>query len=202
MLRLRDSNQTPPDKFTFLFPDGHTVHAFGKDEWREKIVKYATDNNYAIPTVEQAEDQLCKRLSGEWCVGGDEHSFVSHRFTFDDFLRGMKTLGEFVVNGEVVSQDVAESRTLICSRCVHNVSIPGCSTCVGLANAVVAIKGAKSTKHDHLMKVCSVCLCSNEAQAWVPPEILAKSTTPEMTEKYKRVPMCWKNEIANLTEVG
>ncbi len=202
MLRLRPSDQTVPDKFRYVFQDGHTVHAFGRDEWRDKIVKYATDNNYQIPTVEECEDQLCRTLSGEWCVGGDEYSFVSNRFTMDDFLRGMKTLGAFVVKDEVVSQDVAESRALICSRCVMNMSIPGCHSCTGLANAVVAIKGAKTTKYDHLLKSCGICHCANEAQVWVPIERLAKSTTPEMLEKYKRVGECWKNEIANLPEVS
>jgi hypothetical protein len=199
MLRLKPSNQTPPDKFSFVFPDGHTVHAFGRDEWREKIVKYATDNQYQIPTVEEAENQLCKRLSGEWCTGGDEYSFVSNRFTFDDFLRGMKTLAKFFVKDEVVSQEVAESRALICSRCVLNMSIPGCGSCAGLANAVVAIKGAKTTKVDHLLKSCGICLCGNAAQVWLPIETLDKATDDEMMEKYKRLDECWKkNELLML----
>ncbi len=202
MLRLRPSNETPPDKFRFRFGDGHTVHAFDKPDWIDKTKKYATDNNYPVPTVEEMEDQLCRTLSGEWCSGGDEYSFVSPRFTFDDFLRGMKTLGEFFVKDEVVDQGTAEARALICSRCVLNMTIPGCHSCVGLANAVVAIKGAKTTKQDHLLKSCGICLCSNEAQIWLPIETLAKSTSPEMREKYKRVSECWKNEIANLTEVG
>ncbi len=199
MLRLRPSNETVPDKYRFVFQDGHTVHAFGRDEWRDKIVKYATDNNYTIPTVEECEDQLCRTLSGEWCVGGDEYSFVSNRFTMDDFLRGMKTLGEFVVKGEVVSQDVAESRALSCSRCVLNMTLPGCASCSALASAVVSIKGAKSTKQDHLLKVCGICHCANSAKVWLPIEIIAKSTTPEMLEQYKRVDECWqKNELLAL----
>ncbi len=193
MLRLRDSNQTCPDKFRYVFHDGHVVHAFGRDEWREKIVKYATDNGYAIPTVEEAEDQLCRTLSGEWCSGGDEYSFVSNRFTFDDFLRGMKTLTKFFIQGKVVSPEVAESRALICSRChPYNTDVPGCHQCTGMANAVVAIKGAKTTKHDHLLKSCSICKCANEAQIWLPIEDLAKATDSEMLEKYKRVNECWK----------
>jgi hypothetical protein len=143
------------------------------------------------------EDQLCRTLSGEWCSGGDEYSFVTNRFTFDDFLRGMKTLGEFFVKDHVVSQEVAEARALICSRCVLNMSIPGCGSCAGLANAVVAIKGAKTTKHDHLLKSCGICLCANEAQIWLPIESLAKSTTPEMREKYNRVDECWTRKEMN-----
>jgi hypothetical protein len=192
MLRLKPSNVTPPDKFRYLFHDGHIEHAFGHQEWIDKVTKYANDNNYPVPTIEEMEDQYCRTLSGEWCSGGDEYSFVTNRFTFDDFLRGMKTLGEFFVKDEVVSQETAEARSLVCSRCVLNMSIPGCGSCAGLANAVVAIKGAKTTKHDHLLKSCGICLCANEAQIWLPIESLAKSTTPEMREKYNRVSECWK----------
>jgi len=202
MLKLRPSNTTPPDKFRYLFHDGHVEHAFGHQEWIDKVTKYATDNGYPIPTIEEMEDQYCRTLSGEWCTGGDDYSFVSTRFTFDDFLRGMKTLSEFVVKDQVVPQETAEARALICSRCVLNMSIPGCHSCTGLANAVVAIKGAKTTKHDHLLKSCGICHCSNEAQIWLPIETLAKSTTPEMAEKYKRVHECWKNDIVNTKEIA
>jgi hypothetical protein len=197
MLKLRPSNVTPPDKFRYLFHDGHIEHAFGHQEWIDKVTKYANDNNYPVPTIEEMEDQYCRTLSGEFCTGGDEYSFVTNRFTFDDFLRGMKTLVEFFVKDQVVSQQTAEARALICSRCVLNMSIPGCGSCAGLANAVVAIKGAKTTKHDHLLKSCGICLCANEAQIWLPIESLAKSTTPEMREKYNRVDECWKRKEMN-----
>lgn len=199
MLRLKPSNVSPPDKFRYKFHDGHVEHGFGKQEWIDKVTKYATDNNYPIPTIEEMEDQLCRTLSGEWCSGGDEYSFVSNRFTLDDFLRGMKTLGEFVLKGQAVPQDIAEARATICSRCVLNMDIPGCHSCRGLADAVVAIKGAKTTKYDHLLKSCGICHCSNEAQIWLPIETLDKSTDPEMMEKYKRVDECWKkNELLML----
>jgi hypothetical protein len=207
MLRLKPSNVCPPDKYRYLFHDGHTEHGFSADDWRDKVGKYATDNGYAVPSVEEMEDQLCRTLSGEWCTGGDEYSFVSNRFTFDDFLRGMKTLGKFVLTGQVVSQKVAEARAMVCSRCVLNMSVPGCASCAGMANAVVAIKGAKSTKQDHLLRACGICKCANAAKVWLPIEIIAKSTTPEMLEQYKRVSECWQKSeleilIANGGSVG
>lgn len=195
MLRLRDSNVTVPDKFRYRFPDGWLIHAFGKEEWIEKTKKYASDNGYTIPSIEEMEDQLCRTLSGEWCLGGDQYSFVSNRFTIDDFLRGMKTLGRFVLTGQVVSQEVADQRAEICSRCPINMSVPGCSSCTGMVNAIMDMKGAKTTKYDHLLKACGICHCSNEAQVWVPNENLAKSVTPEMHEKYQRIEGCWKKEL-------
>jgi hypothetical protein len=201
MLRLKESNITPPDKFTFRFPDGHTITAIGKDEWVEKTKKYAADNGYTIPSIAEMEDQLCRRLSGEWCTGGDEYTYVTNRFTLDDFIRGMKDLGKFVLNGQVVSKDVAEARAAVCSRCALNMNIPGCHSCTGMANAIVAIKGAKSTKYDHLLKVCGICKCSNEAKVWLPIESISQSTTPEMLEQYKRVGECWqKTELLMLQE--
>jgi hypothetical protein len=203
MLKFKPSSVTPPDLFRFKFPDGYTIRAFSKDDWFEKIQKYATDNDYPLPDnwKDIAEDQCCRTLSGEWCTGGDEYSFVSPRFTFNDFLRGMKTLGQFVISGQVVSQEVAEARAVVCSRCVLNMTIPGCSSCAGMADAVVAIKGAKSTKYDHLLKACGICKCGNEAKVWLPIDIISKSTTPEMLEQYKRVEECWqKNELLTLQE--
>jgi hypothetical protein len=194
MLRLKESNVTPPDKFQYKFPDGYVVYAIGRDEWLDKIKAYATDNQYPVPTSEECEDQLCRRLSGEWCIGGDENSFIDTRFTLHDFLRGTKVLGSFILDGEVVSTEVAEARALICSRCFANVRVPGCASCTGMANAVTEIKGAKHTRYDPLLKACGVCHCSNEAQIWIPAEHLAKGVTPEMMEKYKQIPECWKKD--------
>jgi hypothetical protein len=197
MLRLKSGNTTVPDGYRYKFADGHVVYAIGVEEWWDKIKKYANDNNYPIPSVEEAEDALCRTLSGEWCSGGDEYSFVSNRFTMDDFIRGMKTLTRFFVKNEVVPQEVAKSRATICSRCVLNMDVPGCHACTGMVDAVMLIKGARSTKLDHLLKSCGVCHCSNQAQIWIPIETLAKSTTPEMLEKYKRVEECWKGKEIN-----
>lgn len=199
MLRLKAGNPTPPDKYRYKFSDGHTEHAFSMDEWIDKVKRYAKDNGYPVPTIEEMEDQLCRTLSGEWCTGGDEYSFVTNRFTFDDFIRGMKTLKDFALNGTVVSQEVAEARALVCSRCVLNMDVPGCRSCAGMADAVVSLKGAKHTKVDNLLKACGICKCANEAQVWVDIESLDKSVDADMMERYKRVEECWKkNELLTL----
>jgi hypothetical protein len=195
MLRLKPSNVCPPDKFSFQFPDGHIVYAIDKEEWFEKIKKYADDNQYPVPSKEEAEDQLCRRLSGEWCDGGDQYSFISTRFTLHDFIRGTRVLGSFALGaGRVVDQGTASRRALICSRCFANVRVPGCSSCTGMANAVAEIKGKKGTPYDHLLKACGVCHCSNEAQVWIPAEHLKKGVTDEQMEKYKQIPECWKKD--------
>jgi len=178
------------------------IYAIGKDEWVEKTKKYAADNDYTIPSIEEMEDQLCRRLSGEWCVGGDGNTFINTRFTLHDFLRGTRVLGSFVLNGQVVSQETADARALICSRCFANVRVPGCASCTGMANAVAEVKGKKHTRYDPQLQVCGVCHCSNEAQVWIPTEHLAKGVTPEMMEQYRQIPECWKyHEINELSKV-
>lgn len=193
MLRLKPSNTCPPDGFTYRFDDGHTVYANTREGWRAAVTKHAVDNGYPVPTDEEIEEQLCRRLSGEWCSGGDQYSFINTRFTLNDFLRGTKVLASFVLSGApLVSPEQAEARALICSRCVANVAVQGCSACSGMANAVAEAKGAQGTKYDHLLRACSVCKCANEAQVWIPAEYLKKGVTPEMMKTYEQIPACWK----------
>lgn len=198
MLKLKPKAdaETPPDKFTYRFvQDGYVSEAFDKTSWFNDIHKHYVDNSYPIPEdwKEQAEDQLCRHLSGEWCDGGTSASFINTRFTFNDFLRGSQVLGSFALDPDgTVDQATAEQRALICSRCVANVTVPGCSTCNAMANLVTQLKGSKQTSVDHLLKACGVCHCSNEAQVWVKAEHLKKGVTPEMMETYKTIPECWK----------
>lgn len=201
MLKLKQSNVTPPDKFSYRFPqDGFLAIAFDRDAWFLAIDKHYKDNGYEQPENwrEIAEDALCRRLSGEWCVGGGPYSFINTRFTFDDVLRGART----VLTGTIVDRQTAEQRALICSRCVANVTVPGCSGCSGLANLVASIKGAKNTSYDHLLKACGVCHCANEAQVWYAAEDLAAGVTPEMMATYKEIAEqdgCWKYDAISRT---
>jgi hypothetical protein len=194
MLRLKPSNVTPPDDFTFrVVQDGTLIIAKTRESWIDKIKTHYRDNGYPIPEniVEIAENQLCRRLSGEWCVGGTPHSFVNTRFTLDDFIRG----ATIAITGTIVDPATAEARALICSRCPVNVSVPGCNACSGVANLVASLKGAKKTKYDHLLKACGVCHCSCEAMVWYSVEDLAKGVTPEMMATYQEIDEageCWK----------
>lgn len=198
MLRLKRGKPTPPDFFTFRFPeDQFLAKAMDIGSWFAAIDKHYKDNGYTQPDNwrEIAEDQLCRRLSGEWCDGGNPSTFINTRFTVNDFIRGTAVLGSFVLSGDdVVSPEVAEERALICSRCFANVTVPGCSACSGMVNAIAEAKGAKATKHDHLLKACGVCHCSNEAQVWIGAEHLAKGVTEEMMATYRQIDHCWKGK--------
>lgn len=199
MLRLKPSNVTPPDGFSYRVPqDGTFIRANTREVWLARIRQHYTDNGYEIPAnlEEIVEDALCRRLSGEWCVGGTPHSFITTRFTIDDFLRGTKVVGSFALSdATVVAPEEAERRALICSRCPLNVPVPGCTSCLKMADVVATAKGARGTKYDHLLQACGICHCSNEAQVWYPAESLRASVTPEMIPKYAEIDQvneCWK----------
>jgi hypothetical protein len=206
MLRLKRGTETVPDLFTWKFPqDGYVASAYDIDSWFSKIDKHYKDNEYPQPANwrEIAENDLCRRLSGEWCTGGGPRSFVNTRFTLDDFIRGTKVLAPFVLTGNVVSKEVAESRALICSRCPLNVRVPGCASCSQMANVVADAKGGGTTKYDNLLQSCAICLCSNEAQIWIPIEYLRKGVTDVMMGQFKEFNEtggeCWKaKELAEL----
>lgn len=205
MLTLKRRDVTPPDLYHFFFKeDQFVVTAYDHQSWMDKIKKHAVDNGYAIPTQEEAENQLCRRLSGEWCIGGGSHSFVNTRFKLADFIRGTKVLASFVLGGNVVTKEIAEYRALVCSRCALNVRVPGCASCSGMANAVAEAKGKGTTKYDYLLQACAVCSCSNEASVWIPVENLSKGVTPEMMETYREVDEageCWKyKSLATMTD--
>ena len=192
MLSLKRRDVTPPDLYWYKFPeDGQIISAYDHKSWLGKIKVHATNNGYPVPTQEQAEDQLCRRLSGEWCIGGSAHSFVNTRFKLSDFINGTKVLASFMLNGNVVSKEIAEQRALICSRCAFNLDIPGCRSCSGMADVIATAKGKGSTKYDHLLKQCGVCKCSNEVQAWVPAKDLVKGLEPGMLETFKEVDEAW-----------
>ncbi len=197
MLSLkRKDGPCPPDLYQYRFPeDRFLVTAYDYDSWIAQIKKHAVDNEYPIPSNEECENQLCRRLSGEWCIGGGPHSFVNTRFTLNDFIRGTKVLASFALSGNVVSKEVSESRALICSRCPINVRVPGCASCSQMANVVGDVKGAQTTKYDNLLEACGICHCSNQAAVWIPAEYLAKGVTPEMMQTYKEIDEvdgCWK----------
>lgn len=201
MLILTQRGTTPPDKFRYTFPeDGHRVSSFSYDGWMAQIKTHAKDNGYTLPDnwIAQAEDQLCQLLPPGWCKyedGRPVEGRVDARIGMDDILRGTRVFLEFVKSGgRIVEQEEAERRAKICGSCYMRAAIPGCAPCVGLANLVAEISGAKATKSDHLLetKSCLVCKCSANANVWIPVETSRVGVTPEMMGQWPS--FCWKKE--------
>lgn len=202
MLRLIPTNVQPPDGYRFVVPrDGVPIIANSYEGWLEKIKKHFADNVYELPAdwIAQAEEQLCRFLPPGWCRyddGSAPTAFINRRFTFDDALNGTKVLIEFKRQGSpLVSQEEAEARGKTCAACYAALPIPGCSACVAFANYVAEVAGAKKTKADPMLdsKVCAVCLCSAQANIWIPVEVSQAGVTEEMMDLFPKE-FCWKRK--------
>ena len=201
-LKLRPSNVTPPDKFLFVVPeDGQKIESFDREGWFLKIADHYRWNGYHLPEDYKAiaENQLCQRLSGDWCeyeTGENYMGGINVRFGLDDMIAGTRVLASFTLGGmKTVEQSVAEERALTCSRCYMNMPIPGCSACFGLLNIIAEVVGNKSTASDASLKQCAICKCSNRAQVFVTGEDLVKGVSPEQREQFSRVEFCWKRKL-------
>lgn len=204
-LTLTVRNETPPDYFRFTHPEtGHVSQCSDMGGWLAAINKYRSDNQFPPVSPEDAIDQLCKLLPPGWCEyeenGQKPPWFINTRLGVRDVLNGLKALTRFVISGApLVSKEKAAERALTCSRCYFNVPISGCSPCIGLSSAILAISGANETPSDASLKSCACCACPTKAKVWLPIEIIAKSTTDEQMRKFPD--FCWqKKEILALSE--
>lgn len=192
MLKLKNKSVTPPDLYTWVCPqDGFTIRAYDHGGWYDQIKQYAKNNDYPIPTIEDCDDQLCRRLDGEWCESDNPNVFFKTRFKISEVIQSAKV----VITGTIVDEATATERARICSMCFANVNAPGCQGCSGLSNLIAGLKGAKKTKYDHLLKICGICRCPNEAQVWYSDEDLRKTITPETAATYQTVEHCWKRSL-------
>lgn len=211
-LRLLPTGMTVPDKFRFICPiDGHLIEGhMDTFNWFKAIRKHYADNGYPIPDdIESiAEDQLCQMLGGEWCRyedGTKPERFLSRRVNLENILAGTRVFVEFVKQGRpLVSQEEANRRALICSRCYALDTVSGCGSCTGLTQVVSLVLGAKATAYDNALegKSCLACKCAAKANVWVPVEVSKVGVTPEAAELFKSIPHCWKAQELQAIDQG
>lgn len=208
-LRLNKSTEAPPDGFRFTHQTGYVSRALDPYSWMEDIKRHYRDNHIPIPDnlQEIAEDQLCRTLPPGRCHFSDGSSptdYIDVRVTLTDVLNGTKVFAAAVAQGfPLVEQSVAEERGAICAACPANVGIQGCRSCVGFAEKIAEVIGARKTRSDQFLeqRSCAWCKCSTKAQIWVPMDVLAKGITPEMMGR--ALPHCWKaNGYKALTEAA
>lgn len=150
------------------------------------------------------ETQLCEKLPPGSCmydnglagVGVDCRVTVSDLEASMQAIRNITKLGWDFATGEdvFVSQEEAERRADICTRCQMNVSAEGCQGCKAFANAseiIGKIVGTKKLSSDQVLQQCCICKCSIKTIAWIRNENL--KLTPLQEEQTKVVaPHCWK----------
>jgi hypothetical protein len=201
--RLTKTDCVPPGGFRFVVPEtGYRIeNKHTKEELMEAVRAHYAANGIMVPSNwrELVIDQLCQRLPAGWCNydDGSEASGVTPVLSFENILKGITSLSSLAVNaakGEevFVSQDEAERRAEICSRCHFNMNASFCMGCGGarvILDMVGKVKGERTTSMDHMLQNCGVCGCRNDAIVHVKKNILLKGESSDTTNK--RPSWCW-----------
>lgn len=206
--RLLNPNMVPPGGWEYREPriDGPPFRCGDLSCLVRKVQECRQYNGFERQETQEVqadiEEQICQRVGHEWC----EHMKAGQwgfSISFDRIKAGTVALlgwAKAAFSGEDPYTDEAEAnrRAEICSRCWANKAITGCYGC-GLADAIrgmlVEAKGSRRTAIDDKLHACLVCGCSNAAQVWIKPEILAKGITDHQRECYSEIPACWKRDL-------
>lgn len=105
----------------------------------------------------------------------------------DDVVRGTQILAAFKLAGSpLVSQQEANRRAKICSRCQMNQMWQhGCSICSKVEDVVMKIVGNVRTENDQQLFSCSICSCSLKAAVHIPNSILNRANDAEMNRAFE-----------------
>ena len=188
-LKLFSPSSVPPDGFRYVFPqDGFVAHAWDYATWFEVASKHAAANQIVCPSTDDMEEQLCQTLPPSWCRYDDPNRARPNvNLGWQDVQNALQTFVSWLKGGlKTVSQDEAERRALICSRCYLNVNVEGCAGCQQLVREI-----SKSTKHDSHLRACAVCKCVLKAMVHFRIEDLVKTTAQK--DLYCNVSHCWLN---------
>lgn len=180
---LKRLDTAPPDFFRYVDPDtGHEIIAVDYWGWVEKAKEHRKANNLGIPydLEAQMQDQYCHTIPSEYCQYEREGTWVNLRLALDDILTVTRALIDSA-KGDFVSQEEAERRASICSRCYLNVNATGCGACRQIANLVAP---GRTTSQDQNLKNCGVCGCYLRPKVHVKLDTLESSISNSRQEAY------------------
>lgn len=183
----------PPDGFRYVFPeDGYVVHAWAWNDWIPLAKAHLSANDRPIPPdlEDQMEHQLCSTLPPGWCMYDDPNRpRPTTSLTWSDVVNAVNTFTRWIHGGmKFVSQQEAERRAEICSRCYLNTTVSGCAACHA---AIDSLLSGQSTRHDSHLKACAVCKCLLRAKVHFPISTLDKETS---TVQNLYPEHCWLNK--------
>lgn len=197
----------PPGGFGYRQPEtGQTLDGQSLTGTVDLVFRHRLANSLPRATQEEVDEdvqhQICVRCGREWC-SNTKLSFLGEGVSFEKLKAGTFSLATWAITSirgqdPYVSEEEANRRAEICSRCWANKAISGCYGC-GLGDRIrevlVEAKGDRRTQYDDQLQACLVCGCSNQAQVWIKPEILAAGMTDQQREVYREAQVgCWKAE--------
>lgn len=196
-MKLASRSLVPPGTFRFRHPiSGHeeAFHAWGL--LRSWVTAHCEANSYPPVSDDEIEAQICERLgpaTAERLCEGSGLSVNGVSLHWKELMGGTAVLASHLLGGRrVVEQEEAERRAGICVVCPRNsiFSKPCGGNCPELDDVVKGVVGGGTTTRDADLHACSVCLCLNRAQVWVPIATLAVGTDADFIEKAPEP--CWK----------
>ena len=193
-LRLLNPRVTPPEPFfRYRFPsDGYESVATTHDAWLIDAGMHAQANGLEGPSAEEMEAQLCQTLPPGWCEFDDPNRVrPSVNLGWQDVLSATQVFSGWIASGRpVVSQEEADRRALICTRCHLNVQVSGCAGCQKL---VLEVVGKRYSKYDFALRSCGVCHCMLRAKVHFEISMLEKDMVRHQ-DVYSQVGHCWMNK--------
>ena len=145
----------------------------------------------------EVEQAVCEQYPQE-CDDSSKPNPRKPRLGFSTVLRGTQVLLSFKLAGSPhVSQEEANQRAEICSKCIWNQEYqkPCGGRCGGLREVVASIVGGNSTPYDDKLKSCGICGCVAKAHIWLPMAFLEKGVTEDMKAQFSAVKQCWKKSV-------
>ena len=214
-LQLLNGNSVPPGMFRYTVPE--TGAKFGSQHTMDGILglvaAHYRDNNIPIPVDlrERIEDQMCQTLPEGNCqyTDGTPYKGYQSALTMENLMKGISSLAymmkESILGNDVfVSQEEADQRALICTRCFLNMGngvCMGCGAMKAVTDLASNVKGGRTTKYDSQLQNCGVCGCRNDAIVHVNRKVLLSNEKPETTED--RPSWCWvKNPDLNQAQAN
>jgi hypothetical protein len=156
---------------------------------------------------DDVEQALCQEYPNE-CIISDPEMPRKREMGMMDVVRGTKMLARIIAaralsaigmgDSPFVSQEDANSRALICSKCQFNTTFhkPCTGLCPEIRAVVMEVKGSDHhTPFDHDLKSCNICGCYTAAHVWIDLKILLSGLTGMEKKQFSNVQSCWKKEI-------
>jgi len=199
MQKLLEKDTIPPDGMRYFQAETRTwIRAADYLNLFIQVREHRLANNLPLPTFWEAEveDQLCHMLPPGLCKEQNPAQTINTftRISWEQVVGGTRTLVDWAAHGLTkVSQELADSRANICTRCYYNVAIGGvCGSCGHLQNLAAQFTHGRRTPSDPFLRACAVCHCSLQVKIWVPVESIDKGTPEESLNKYPE--FCWQKQ--------
>jgi hypothetical protein len=199
MLRYSDKTLTPPGGgYPYRQPEsGFPFKQVSFSDLVKEVKDHRKANNFPIgPNFEaEVEDASCRELlqmfpNYEGCLDetGDKAVYKGRKWGLADVRHFLNTMSGWIAKGaKFVSQEEANRRAEICSRCPMNVQLAECLGCSNVSGMVNTIRGSRRTSVEDRLRTCSGCGCQLAVKVWMPKDVMQR-------DGVEYHPSCWMLE--------